>query len=153
MRSPMERRAARVLLVDPDSRVLLFYCKDPGRPSAPGRWMTPGGGALPSENLQTAGKREVLEETGLVVELHEAPVYSRRTQFDFDGVRYDQFEEYFLVRVPRSPVSTDRWDASERRSIRRYRWWPLPDLLSTRQIVEPQDLGMWLGRIITGGLE
>ncbi|HEX6954448.1 MAG TPA: NUDIX domain-containing protein [Agromyces sp.] len=58
--------AAGAVVTDPQGRVLLVRrARDPQR----GRWSVPGGRVEPGESLEQAAAREVLEETGLRVEL------------------------------------------------------------------------------------
>ena len=64
MTVPLERRAARVLLVDEAGRVLLQNCCDPADPAAGSWWNTMGGGIDPGETPEQAAVREVHEETG-----------------------------------------------------------------------------------------
>ena len=59
-----ERRAARVLLFDPDQRLLLMKGRLASAPQAPGEWFTVGGGIEPGETVQEAARREVAEEAG-----------------------------------------------------------------------------------------
>ncbi|MBO0838994.1 MAG: NUDIX domain-containing protein, partial [Actinobacteria bacterium] len=61
--SPVERPAARVLLVDPADRVLLIRFVD--GETGYEWWATPGGGLLDQEGHEEAALREVFEETGL----------------------------------------------------------------------------------------
>lgn len=60
---PKRRQSAKVLLVDPAGRVLLFRGGDPTRPEAGSWWFPPGGGVEPGETLEEAARREVREET------------------------------------------------------------------------------------------
>lgn len=61
------RLSARLLVLDPDDRLLLVHCQDPVT-AEPGEWWeVPGGGVEPGEDTITAALREVAEETGLVV--------------------------------------------------------------------------------------
>lgn len=60
--------AASALIRDDQGRVLLVKR---GRDPEKGRWSLPGGKAEPGEVLPETARREVLEETGLVVEVFE----------------------------------------------------------------------------------
>src|SRR5450432_1544418 len=69
------RRAGRVILLDPDDRVLLLRYDD--EPPAGRHWATPGGGLNPGESYAAAANRELTEETGwddiaLLREVHQA---------------------------------------------------------------------------------
>jgi hypothetical protein len=56
------RLAGRVIVLDPDDRVLLFRYDD-GLPN--GRhWCTPGGGLNDGEDYPAGARRELTEETG-----------------------------------------------------------------------------------------
>lgn len=59
------RVAAYAVVVDADGRLLLTHLSAPGDD----RWTLPGGGIEPGEDPRDAAVREVLEETGLLVEL------------------------------------------------------------------------------------
>src|SRR4051794_2602675 len=97
---PIPRRAARVLLVDAESRVLLLRGFDPGRPHVR-YWMTIGGGIDPGETSAQAAARELREETGLAVqpELLGERVWQQTTQFPFDGRWYRQSQDFFQLRI------------------------------------------------------
>ena len=56
------RLAARVVLLDPDDRVLLMRYDD-GPPNG-SHWTTPGGGLNDGEGFPAAALRELAEETG-----------------------------------------------------------------------------------------
>src|ERR1700760_433015 len=57
-----ERLAARVVLLDPDHRVLLMRYDD-GPPNG-SHWTTPGGGLNEGEDFRAGALRELAEETG-----------------------------------------------------------------------------------------
>ena len=64
-------------------------------------WHTPGGGIDPGESPQHAACRELAEEVGLALAEPNAlgpVVWTRRFQFLFDGVQYDQDEVFYLLR-------------------------------------------------------
>jgi ADP-ribose pyrophosphatase YjhB (NUDIX family) len=137
---PVRRQAARVIVVDESGRVLLFRGGDPHRPDAGTWWFTPGGGLDPGETVEDAARRELREETGLVI-THLGPVVvERRIEFDFEGVRYDQQETFFMVSVAAFDVDTGAWTDVERRSVFEHRWWTRAELEMTTDTVYPEGL-------------
>jgi ADP-ribose pyrophosphatase YjhB (NUDIX family) len=135
------RTAARVLLVDADRRVLLFSGFDPARPGHR-YWFTPGGGLSPGESMRDGAVRELFEETGLRVSAAALgePVRHETTEFPFDGVRYRQEQDFFLLRVPAWEVSTAGFDEVEQQCVDGHRWWTLDELATTGQRFYPTDL-------------
>ncbi len=68
------RVAVRVLLLDPDSRILLFEGRDLSDPSDTVRWwFTAGGGMEHGETLIEAAEREVRERPGTLASIWLAP--------------------------------------------------------------------------------
>ena len=61
------RLSSKAFVVDGAGRLLLLDCADPDRPDVRW-WELPGGGVEPGEDEVGALVREVLEETGLVVD-------------------------------------------------------------------------------------
>jgi 8-oxo-dGTP pyrophosphatase MutT (NUDIX family) len=123
------RRAGRVLLVDADNRVLLLRGFNPAAP-AELFWFTIGGGIDPGESAAEAAARELLEEAGLAVDPADLgePVWHRIAEFSFDGRRYRQEEDYFLLRTEAFEVSLAGLDAVEQEIVVGYRWWGAADL-------------------------
>ncbi|MEU8298241.1 NUDIX domain-containing protein [Micromonospora sp. NPDC048909] len=143
------RRAARVLLVDADRRVLLFAGFDPARPEHR-YWFTPGGGLDPGESSAAGAARELAEETGLRLapaELGE-PVWRETVEYPFDGVWYRQEQEFFLVRVPFWEVDTAGFDDVEQASVTGHRWWPAAELAASGERYYPVDLPAVLARAL-----
>ncbi|MER5947839.1 NUDIX hydrolase [Streptomyces sp. NPDC001904] len=151
------RRVARVVLLDPENRILLLHGHEPDDP-ANDWWFTPGGGLEGDETREQAALRELAEETGLTdVEL--GPVLWERTcSFPFDGRRWDQDEWYFLART-RSRVSSDAGPMInetgltdlERRSVVGARWWTYRELAEAHETVYPTRLAELLNRLFDEG--
>lgn len=134
------RVCAKVLLVDPHDRILLFSGIDRHLPEDPPVWFAVGGAVDDGETLEATAIRETLEETGLQITDPGPRMFSRRLHWIFEGVAYDQEETYFLVRVPEFVPVGDRWTDVERATIVGYRWWTLDELRVTAEVVFPEDL-------------
>jgi 8-oxo-dGTP pyrophosphatase MutT (NUDIX family) len=143
------RRAARILLLDAQARVLLFHGSDPARPEHR-YWFTPGGGLNEGESYAQGAARELFEETGLRVSAAELgePVWRETTEFPFDGSWYRQEQEFFLLRVDEWGVDTTGFDQIERDSIDTHRWWSPQELLTTSEKYYPRELPTLLDDLV-----
>ena len=134
------RASAKVLIVEPSGRVLLFNGRDPARPEERPVWFAVGGGLEPGEVPREAAIREVREETGQTVADLGPVVLTRRFHWSFGGAVYDQEETYFLVRTQYFEPSRSGWTDLERATVIGYRWWSTDELRTTAEIVFPVGL-------------
>ena len=150
MRTTVDRRAARVLLVDAEDRVLLLRGTDPADPSRGDWWFTPGGGLDDGELPAQAARRELAEETGLELPFDALGpvVHERVAYFSFAGTDYRQAEVFYLARVDRHDVVTAGWTPLEVASVLEHRWWPRSELGATAERVYPADLADVLRRAL-----
>ncbi len=149
---PLDRVAARVLLLDAQERVLLFRGLDPREPERGTWWLTPGGGLDPGETSAQGAARELAEETGLRVapESLGEPVHERVAEFVFDGQAYRQREQFFVVRVEAHAVDTAGFTALEVLAMPEHRWWTPDELRATDAVVYPEGLAGLLARAAGG---
>lgn len=131
----------RGVIATPDGRLLLQRGQDPVDLSAPPYWFLPGGGVEPNESPVEALQRELLEECGLRdVEVGHL-LWEQRAVFHFAGMDFDQDEQVLLVRVPHvvdiRPTALDLLEAA---AFGAARWWHLPEIATTRDVIYPQDL-------------
>ena len=150
--APLDRAAARVLLLDAQERVLLFRGVDPDEPERGTWWITPGGGLDPGETAAQGAARELFEETGLRLDpaaLGE-PVHARTAEFVFAGQAYRQSEDFFLLRVDAHEVDTAGFEELEVAAMLEHRWWTPDELRGTTAVVFPAELADVLARAAGG---
>jgi 8-oxo-dGTP pyrophosphatase MutT (NUDIX family) len=130
-----------VLPIDPGGRVLLLRGYDPADPGHP-FWFTIGGGTDPGESVAGAAARELREEAGIATDAASLgdPVWHRATEFSFDGTRFQQEEDYFLLRVGSDEVSFDGMDDSEKETVLGYSWLDPAGLESLDEPLFPPEL-------------
>ena len=142
--SALYRPAARVLLLDDQSRVLLFRVESaPQRPKP--LWITPGGGCNDGESFEDAAARELWEETGIRCEQLGPCVWTRRHVFEFKGVWLDETERFYVVHLDHSPeISTANFEAHEVSFMPEHRWWSTDDIAASDHWFAPRQLATLL---------
>ncbi len=152
----MRRRpAARLLVLDEHDRVLLFrfVYQDAAR-GGQDYWATPGGAVEAGETVADAARRELAEETGLSVDTIGVPIAHKEFVLPLpQGEQVLAEEHYFLVRVPKPVLSREHWTADEHDVMADHRWWSIPDLTATNDVVFPEDLVDILARVRVQGKE
>jgi len=143
-----ERPSSRLLVIDPDGRLLLFrFVHNAGPLAGQAFWATPGGSLDPGESYEDAARRELLEETGLDIDDPGPQVARRQVEFRTpNGEMVTADERFFVVRAPAFDLSAARWTELEREVMAEHRWWSAPDLRSTAERVWPDDLPELLAR-------
>ncbi|MEW2417152.1 NUDIX hydrolase [Streptomyces sp. NPDC046866] len=144
------RQVSRVILLDPEDRILLLHGFEPDDPEVDW-WFTPGGGLEGGESREEAALRELAEETG-ITEVELGPVlWQRYCSFPFDGRRWEQDEWYYLARTARTRFEMGGLTELERRSVAGARWWTVAELLASRETVYPKRLAALLRTLLDDG--
>ncbi len=142
----------RVLLLDPDSRVLLFEGRDLADASDTARWwFTVGGGVELGESLVGAAAREVCEETGHRGLEIVGPFYRREVDFMNHGEPLHQVEYFFAARAHDTVLSAEGWTELERRAVTCSRWWTAAELEASSVSYFPvnlPDLARWAAVLV-----
>ena len=131
------RRAARIIVLDPEGRALMFRYDVPGRPPF---WVTAGGECEPGESFDAAARRELLEETGIIADPGEEIARLTPEFITVEGEPVQADERYFIVHVPQAAIDTSRHTALEQRLMTQHRWFIPAELASWPEAVFPDTL-------------
>lgn len=140
------RRAARIVLMGPEERVLLFrYTADGFDPF----WIMPGGECNPGEEFPEAAARELLEETG--IRARPSPLgHVAEAEYDYFGEPVRSLEHFFHHRTNRGEIDTSRHTALERQVMCAHRWFAAEELPGWHETIYPLNLTKLLARIAEG---
>lgn len=132
------RRAARLIVLDPEGRALMFRYDVPGRDPF---WVTAGGECEPDESFEDAARRELFEETGIAAD--PGPEIARMTPefITVEGEPVQADERFFLVRVAEARIDTSRHTALEQQLMTQHRWFTQAELADWPEAVFPANLG------------
>lgn len=132
------RRGARVAVLDPENRVLLFEYKHKSQDALhdKGSYFTiPGGGLKGSESFRACAERELAEETGIVAPLGPAIASRQAPMLLPSGEFVLSTEKYFAIHVgAKRAFDTSRWTAQEQRNIAAVHWFKPADLVGLRNL-------------------
>ena len=133
------RRAGRVIVLDPEDRVLLFRYDD-GPPN--GRhWCTPGGGLNDGEDYASGARRELAEETGWFDVTIGPQVHERTLRMEYADKIVRQHERFYLARVAVSCRGLGEVaDMHVSDGIAAWHWWTLAEMDATDEAIWPSGL-------------
>lgn len=137
-----ERKAARLLVINPAHEVLLFrFIHKDGALAGQNYWATPGGGVEPGETFEAAAIRELREETGIQVQAVAAPIAERRFALMLpSGETVSAVEHYFVVHTASTELSRAEWTLEETQVMADHHWWSAQALRTAEETVWPEAL-------------
>ena len=131
------RRAARIIVLDPEGRALMFRYDVPGRPPF---WVTAGGECEPGESFDDAARRELLEETGIIADPGREIARLTPEFITVEGEEVQADERYYLIRVSKAAIDTSRHTALEQRLMTQHRWFTRAELADWPEAVFPANI-------------
>ena len=136
------RRSARLIILDPGGRLLLFRYQDGQHPPF---WSTAGGELRDGEDYRAAAQRELDEETGF--RFHIGRLLKERD--DVYSIARSKparwIEQYFLVECDRADEpNRANWTEEERSTIQDWKWWTLAEMREQPESFRPH----WLGDLL-----
>ena len=138
------RETARIALQADSGRFLLMFSHWSPESGLEPRWVCPGGGIEPAEDLVFAAARELQEETGMVLDPAEFGQKVAELQFRQDWKTGDYetgVAHFFKIQVSDEFVITRSfWTPEEHRDIVDVRWWDVNLLKASGETVGPPGL-------------
>jgi 8-oxo-dGTP pyrophosphatase MutT (NUDIX family) len=152
-KTPIWRPTARILVADPEGRVLLFSAQEP---DGERWWFTPGGGVHRGETVQAAGVRELFEETGYkVAEAELGPIVATSSGLwlaEEEGKLFLGAHSFFFLRVAHTDLDTDGQEDLERSMITGHHWWSVTELRAATELISPLGLAELMDRLLRGDI-
>ncbi|MEP1422411.1 MAG: NUDIX domain-containing protein [Erythrobacter sp.] len=131
------RRAARIIVLGPERRILLFRFDVNGRPPF---WVTAGGECEEGESFEEAARRELLEETGIDAAPRQQIARTTPEFVTVEGEPIQADERYFLVQVDEMEIETSGHTELEREVMTQHRWFAIEELERWHEAIFPVNL-------------
>ena len=141
------RETARVILANRAGEVFLLLTHFDPEVGLKPRWLSPGGGIDAGEELITAARRELFEETGLSASADQLGEQIWQTAGEWlwaDGESFHSFVDHFFLLVVEGfevgQLDKSGWTQDEHRDVLEYRMFAVAELSNLENLVGPPKL-------------
>ena len=130
------RRTARILLLGPDDRLLLFrYLAEGFDPF----WIMAGGECDPGEDYAAGAQRELREETG--IDAQPLPLgITREANYVYAGEPVRAIEHFFVHRTRAAAIDTSGHTELERQAMQEHRWFTRVEIGDWPETIYPLEI-------------
>ena len=137
-------------MLTPQNRILLMQAQEPSSDFTV--WFAPGGGIEPDETPNVCLRREIEEETGIVLGDIGPLIWKRHHTFEWNGQMLSQNEEFHLVTTDEFvPDFTTNPSESELMAFRQFKWWTPNEISESQDVFAPRLLAAHLQNLIAHG--
>ena len=151
------RRSVRVILLNDKNEMAMLLARDDKTCNKNGKfngkfWYMVGGGIEPGEDVLTAAKREVFEETGITSDkVNFGPiVWYGELDLIVNGVLMHLEQQFIVAHTEIVEFNTENFEENERETVERLAWRSLDEIKNAAEIVYPCVLAENLPNIIDG---
>lgn len=146
------RKSSRAILINSENKILLFKFKFPEIQGEKVLWVTPGGGVEEDENFEQALKRELFEETGLILNLIGPWIWTKEVVFKGKRGDFVSYERYYLVKSDNTNISFENMTLNEVKTLNGFKWWSIDEILSSSEEFFTTQIGSLLLEVIKGNI-
>lgn len=146
----IERKSIRAVMLTPEGKILLMQAQEPASDFKV--WFAPGGGMEAGESPEECLRREINEETGIVLRDIGPLIWKRHHAYDWNGSKLSQHEDYHLVPIDEfEPDFTTNPSETELMAFRQFRWWTPEEISASADVFAPRQLARHLSDLIEMG--
>ena len=153
------RNSVKIILLDPENKVLLIGMDNKNIKSASGEyngkfWNLVGGKIEEGEDLLAAARRELFEETGLRPESVSfgKVVWNGELILNLNGVKTLIRQRFIVARTSKNFVTVENLTREEKMFEQGLKWFSLYEIKNSDEVIYPVGLDEYLSDLLVNGV-